>query len=55
MRATSGALYKYMSVVKTASEGCVTDENEPDFSCDWVPPATAEEILARTGEAVEAH
>jgi len=26
LRADSGALYKYVSVVKTASEGCVTDE-----------------------------
>jgi len=26
LRATYGALYKYVSVVKTASEGCVTDE-----------------------------
>ena len=35
MRANQGTLYKYMSVVKTASEGCVTDEQVPDTSPIW--------------------
>ena len=35
LRATFGTLYKYMSVVKTASEGCVTDEQVPDVSPVW--------------------
>ena len=35
LRANQGTLYKYMSVVKTASEGCVTDEKVPDTSPIW--------------------
>ena len=35
LRANQGTLYKYMSVVKTASEGCVTDEQVPDTSPIW--------------------
>lgn len=35
LRAAYGALYKYMSVVKTASEGCVTDEQVPNTAPIW--------------------
>ena len=41
LRATCGTLYKYMSVVKTASEGCVTDEQVPDVSPIWAQAAAA--------------
>lgn len=47
LRANQGALYKYMSVVKTASEGCVTDEKVPDTSPIWAQEEAEATGLAR--------
>ena len=51
LRANQGTLYKYMSVVKTASEGCVTDEKVPDTSPIW---AQEDEGGAASGAAASA-